>query len=358
MNSKIPQTDAICGWANEQLKRSSNRLFEVEELLGDASTRSYFRLRTESESWIVMVLADRKGAYVSEEQGAHLSDELPYAAMTRFLRTHNWPVPQMHAFDEERGWLLLEDFGDRALQDIVEEADDAAIDECYRQAVELIFQLQSSVHDALTDEVPAAHLRNDQATLLWEFRHYIEYGLGTAIGNTIEAQHEDFLLRRFAELSEEIANAGYVLAHRDYHSRNIMVRPTGALGIIDFQDAFLASATYDLASLLLDSYVDLGWDRIDSLVAHFHALVVDEGLFSGSLEPFRRLFDIQGIQRNLKAAGRFVYIDKVKGSARYLDAIPHTLENVRINLGRHDDLRDIGEVLAQYEPMLRGGEDR
>jgi aminoglycoside/choline kinase family phosphotransferase len=129
------------------------------------------------------------------------------------------------------------------------------------------------------------------------------------------------------------------------------------LGVIDFQDALMGPATYDLASLLRDSYFELEEALIDRLIDQYI-----EGLSKGleatmqnqmlltDRSAFRRLFDMTSIQRNLKAAGRFVYIDKVKHNPNFLAHIPRTLGYVRRNLEKYPELQTIRNRLAPYVP--------
>ena len=121
-----------------------------------------------------------------------------------------------------------------------------------------------------------------------------------------------------------------MLCHRDYHSRNLMWRDE-RLCIIDFQDARLGPDTYDLASLLRDSYVDLPEQVVDELIAYFLAL---QGRSAESAE-FRRRFDLMALQRNLKALGTFGYQTTARRNPVYIQYIPRTLNYVRANLHRY-----------------------
>ena len=103
----------------------------------------------------------------------------------------------------------------------------------------------------------------------------------------------------------ELAAEPRVLCHRDYHSRNLMMRD-GSLYIIDFQDARMGPDTYDLVSLLRDSYVDIGDRELDELIAYFLALKARTPGDTDAQE-FRRRFDLMALQRNLKALGTFGY---------------------------------------------------
>ena len=112
-----------------------------------------------------------------------------------------------------------------------------------------------------------------------------------------------------------------MLCHRDYHSRNLMLHG-GSLHIIDFQDARMGPDTYDLASLLRDSYVDISERELDELIAYFLAL---KGA-AGRRRRSGRRFDLMALQRNLKALGTFGYQTTTRRNPVYIQYIPRTLE--------------------------------
>src|SRR5947209_15226067 len=118
------------------------------------------------------------------------------------------------------------------------------------------------------------------------------------------------------QIAEQLATQQTVFTHRDYHSRNLMVQDE-RIRVIDFQDALMGPSTYDLASLLRDSYLSLDQDLIDELVIRY---LEGRAKASAPLDrvTFLRLFDLTSVQRNLKAAGRFVYIAREKHNDRYL----------------------------------------
>ena len=125
------------------------------------------------------------------------------------------------------------------------------------------------------------------------------------------------------------------------------------LGVIDFQDALTGPATYDLASLLRDAYIELDESLIDRLVAYYLDQLQEGRQLWTNREAFRRLFDFTCIQRNLKAAGRFVYIDQVKHNPKFLADIPRVLGYVKRNLAKYPELSALRQRLAPYVAELR-----
>jgi hypothetical protein len=106
--------------------------------------------------------------------------------------------------------------------------------------------------------------------------------------------------------------------------------------------------TYDLASLLRDSYVDITNNELDGLLAYFLAL---KGIADGA--EFRRRFDVMSTQRNLKALGTFGYQAAARGNPVYLQYIPRTLKYVRDNFDKHARFARLRDVLAAHVEELR-----
>jgi aminoglycoside/choline kinase family phosphotransferase len=164
------------------------------------------------------------------------------------------------------------------------------------------------------------------------------------------ASARDALRREWRLLAEELAAEPRVLCHRDYHSRNLMLHQ-GELYIIDFQDARLGPDTYDLVSLLRDSYVDLSDSTVDDLIAYFIALKRPPGPDAAHQaweDRFRSRFDVMALQRNLKALGTFGYQTSVRQNPVYIQYIPRTLRHVHRNLAANPRFAELRGILEPY----------
>ncbi|MCZ7585083.1 MAG: phosphotransferase [Deltaproteobacteria bacterium] len=194
--------------------------------------------------------------------------------------------------------------------------------------------------------------RFEKPLLLWEMRHFTEYGIEKRRGHerTVEPDDLAAIEAGYGLIVTRLASLPPVFTHRDYHARNLLVRGDD-LFVIDFQDALLGPAVYDLASLLRDSYIDLGGALIDDMVETY--LTERERAGDGPFDrpAFRRDFDWQCVQRNLKAAGRFGFFDVVKGNPNFLADIPRTLGYVKKS-PKYDELGPLRRALAIYVPEL------
>jgi aminoglycoside/choline kinase family phosphotransferase len=120
----------------------------------------------------------------------------------------------------------------------------------------------------------------------------------------------------------------------------------GRLHLIDFQDARMGPDTYDLVSLLRDSYVDLPPDLPETLVDHY----LSRTARAGSATEFWRRFDAMALQRNLKALGTFGYQSAVRGTSVYVQYIPRTIAYARRTMVQYNRFRRLRSLLATYVP--------
>lgn len=334
------------------------RLTAVQALPGDASNRRYFRLVLAGgppHSLILMQLAEPEGFKQSEEavSGAtHRITELPFLNIRSHLAKADVSVPKLHAYDQAAGLLYLEDFGDLTLAEAVRDADGATLEGRYKQAINVLVQMQVKASSPAEPGCLAFHRRFDAPLLMWEFDHFLEYGIEARRGAPLPGGDLAAIRRECEKIADVLASQPPVFTHRDYHSRNLMVDGL-RLGVIDFQDALMGPATYDLASLLRDAYIQLDEALIDRLIDYFLDQLAAHRHVWTNRDAFRRLFDLTSIQRNLKAAGRFVYIDRVKGNPKFLADIPRVLGYVRRNLQRYPELAGLRESLTPYVPELQ-----
>ena len=139
----------------------------------------------------------------------------------------------------------------------------------------------------------------------------------------------------------EIEAMPFGFTHRDYQSKNLMVRPSGDLTLIDFQDALLGPRVYDLVALLCDSYVDLDQGLQEAMIARYAALRRIE------LTDLRKEFWWVALHRKLKDAGRFIYIDRVRKNPDFLQWFPQSLVYVGRALAETPGLTDLTGVLQR-----------
>src|ERR1051326_725937 len=251
--------DRIHGYLDRSRLRGSNP--RVVPLTPDASDRRYFRL----------LIADAPSIVLSLYSAPFDVRTLPFVNVATLLAKMPVPIPEVLGHAGDLGVLALQDLGDVTLQAHLGAATAQEHAAWYREAVALIATLQRRGADLASPEYLPYGIAFDAEKLTWELdfftKHFLEAYRGVTLGDNQRAA----LRAEFAVIVQELAAEPRVLCHRDYHSRNLMLRE-GQLYIIDFQDARMGPDTYDLASLLRDSYVDITDRYLDELIAYFLAL--------------------------------------------------------------------------------------
>jgi aminoglycoside/choline kinase family phosphotransferase len=318
----------------------------VETLPGGASLRRYHRVsiaKGKPPTLVVMELGDDRKP--EEITAGETAAELPFINVLRYLARGGVAVPTLHHYDEPGGLLYLEDLGDVTFESCVQPADRAGRARYYKLAIDALVEMQR--YAAANSDGCVAFTRGfDHKLLLWELDHFREWGLEVGAGAKLAASERAELDRQFGSIAERLAAEPRGFVHRDYQSRNIMVENGPRLRLIDFQDALLGTRVYDLVALLRDSYVTLAPDLVDELVA-YHAM-----RSGADPKELRALFDLQTVQRKLKDAGRFVFIDRVKKNPSFLRHIPSSHEYVAAALSRLPELGSLQEIVGRYIPAL------
>jgi aminoglycoside/choline kinase family phosphotransferase len=323
----------------------------VRRLAGHASMRSYWRVGTPPASWVVMVMPPGAGPEEVTKGGPPRED--PFVDVQRWLRGAGIRVPAVVAFepaDPEGGLMVLEDLGDEMLETRLLAGD--APEPLYERAIDQLARLRAAGELRPDPGCVAFGRRFDADLYRWELDHFREWLLEAWKGAALSPAERALVDREFDRIASALAAEPLGFTHRDYQSRNLMVLPGGEQAVIDFQDALLGPRQYDLVALLRDSYVELPADLVDRMLRRYLSRLEKAGGPGLPYGPFRELFDLLTVQRKLKDAGRFVFIDRVRGNPGFLPSIPASLRYVREALGRRPDLAALREVLARHVPEL------
>lgn len=267
------------------------------------------------------------------DYGAPFAGEPADVALTRLFLTAGLPVARILEVFPEPGCLFVEDLGPDTLEDVLAkhppkfdgDADpDPVRRSLYDRAVELALWVAERGTPVLAASERAAGpaLDFDRFNFEMEFfvTHFVREYLGAGDSDSIEV-----LRQRLELLASSAADPAHrVLCHRDYHSRNLIVRPGGTLAMVDIQDARWGPDTYDLASLVYDAYVDLSPQFAENLVSAFL-----RGRRNPPGEPdFRARLEVVAAQRMIKALGTFGYQVATLGRQRYREGIPRTIRRL------------------------------
>jgi aminoglycoside/choline kinase family phosphotransferase len=299
---------------------------QLETVSGDASFRRYFRARTATSQFIAVDAPPDK------------EDSAPFVNIGKRWRESGVRVPQILIVDLEQGFMLLEDFGDEMLLPNLNTHSDAP----YATALEALLQLQ--VRDTYLSPY-------DEPVLLREMHLFDEWFLGRALG--LDSKDWLPLLEPiYTKLVERAQVQLQVPVHRDYHSRNLMLLTDGSLGVIDYQDALLGPITYDLVSLLRDSYIEWPQAQVEEWVESYRQQLASAGFEVPSTVEFLKDFYLMGMQRQLKVVGIFCRLWLRDGKSGYLKDIPRTFNYLHSAAARYPEFAQLDLALSAMRPLL------
>ena len=322
---------------NEFLQHSLNtKGFELIPLAGDASARRYARVIHGNETFVLMI-------WDPFEDNA----KYPFTSVQRHFNKHQVHVPDIVDSSPEKGLILLEDLGDLTLERKFWESQnqDNAIP-FYEQAIDELIK----IHYAATEDksnCTAFDIEFDQAKLLWEMNYGREHLLQEYCGLELSGSELNMLTQTFTKVCEILANEPKRISHRDYHSRNLMIK-LGNMRVIDFQDARMGPIQYDLVSLVHDSYVQLSSESINKILKYYQNHAEEQTGQKFAKDHFDYIFKIQMVQRCFKACGSFASFYNTRQDTRYLKYLKNTIKKVHQSLDELNEFKEFKSFIADY----------
>jgi N-acetylmuramate 1-kinase len=346
---RIPQVRAF-------LDQSGYRDVPRRRMVGDASTRVFERLALADHTEILMNSPRRPdGPPVRDGKPysaiAHLAEDIvPYVALAQGLRDRNLSAPAILHADLEHGFLVMEDLGDDR---IVAGDPPAPIEERYEAAVDLLLSLHRR---KLPERLPVAPRREyflpayDMDAFLIEAELLLDWYLTSADVKVTDRLRGEFT-RLWREALQPAIEAPPTWVLRDYHSPNLLWLAerdnVARIGVLDFQDAMMGPAAYDLASLLQDARVDVPEPLEVALFSRYVRGRLYDQRFDAA--GFARIYATLAAQRATKILGIFARLDRRDGKPQYLRHIPRLLRYLNRSLA-HPDLAPLKAWYAANLP--------
>ena len=289
----------------EWLSTTEWAAWDRHPVTGDASARRYERLIGPKGQSVIAMDAppDICGTQKS------------FVDMARHLKNIDLAAPEVIAWDEKLGLLILSDLGST---DFAQHLKSTPVDEAklYGNAVDVLRKLHSTPPPiALAKMTP--EIGTGMINLVFDWAAIdISVELRTSIENELH------------KLLTQVDHSPNALSLRDFHAENLIWRSdqtdTDCVGLLDFQDAFITHPTYDLASLLRDARRDVRADMLDDLLYQLNP--------NADQDAQRLAFHVMAVQRNLRILGIFRRLAKRDGKTRYLDFIPRVENHLRTDL--------------------------
>lgn len=316
----------------------TNTNYKVFSLAGDASNRRYYRVVMDHHSYVLM------------RWEPFDANDYPFISVQRHFHKNGVRVPEILELSPKEGLILLEDLGDLTLERrFWESQNQEGSLEFYKMAMD---QLIGIHFRATRDRSPcvAFQIQFDTAKFLWELNYAREHLLEGVLGFRLEDKVAHSLQGCFLSISERLNNETKYISHRDYHSRNLMIK-LDEMTVIDFQDARLGPVQYDLVSLLKDSYVDLNEATSNTLIEYYLDAAKGEGFAPVSRAQFDVIYELQSVQRCFKACGSFASFFNMRADRRYLKYLSGTLRRVMKSLSHFPEYKLLSDVLIDSGAM-------
>ena len=320
---------------------------EPQPMKGGASTRRFFRisLGKDRKSAVAMFVP---GAPTHEIHKVPGGTRWPFLEVRDLLAERGIRVPTIFADGTDHGWLVVEDLGDDTVANYLLRRPGDKLD-IYRLAVRDLARAQRRLATLPQTSIVKSRAF-DHDLLRWEIDHFLEWGV--AARNIPISADDKTAFQGIAErLATRIASWPRGFVHRDYQSRNLMVVPkddgSGSVELawLDFQDALLGPRVYDLVALLSDSYQEFDASFIEERLEEYADQV---GLEQNARIVLQREFDFVTVQRKLKDAGRFIFIDRTHHNPSFLPFVEPTIQKARaaiVRLSDDADMRALGTLL-------------
>ena len=296
----------------------------------DASFRRYFRLDAGADSTLIAMDAppDRE-------------DSGPFVRVARLFGAAGVTTPRIVAEDLAQGFLLLTDLGHTTyLQALQSGADRQAL---YLDALESLVRIQAASHAGVLPPY-------DRGRLLAELRLFPDWYIARHLRAQLQDEERGALEHVFETLIACALAEPPVYVHRDYHSRNLMQLGHGNPGVLDFQDAVMGSATYDLVSLLRDAYIE--WpeeQQVDWAVRYWELARAASVPVPPDFSDLWRTMEWIGLQRSLKVLGIFARLYHRDGKERYLADLPLVMRHTRRVVERYAAFDGLRRLLDRLE---------
>jgi len=299
----------------------------------DASFRRYFRAIRGAGTWIAMDAPPPR------------EDCRPFVQVAALLRAAGLNAPQVLAQDLEQGFLLLTDLGTRTYLDALKEADAAAADALFHDALAALVVWQRATREGVLPEYNAALLERELAL-------FPEWYIGRHLGITLTGAEREALAAVEARLVANALAQPRVFVHRDYMPRNLMVC-TPNPGVLDFQDAVLGPLTYDVVSLFRDAFLSWEEARVIDWTVRYWENAKRQGLpVPDDFGTFYRDFEWMGLQRHLKVLGIFARLNYRDGKSAYLADTPRFIGYARAVAQRYHELAPLARLLDRLEARV------
>ena len=270
----------------------------------------------------------------------------PFVDVARLMAQAGLTVPEVLAWDEPNGFLLLSDLGHQTMMQAINRDNPQANHGTYLQAVDTLIAWQLASQPGMLPPYSEALLHR-------ELELFPEWYIARHRGIKVEGEVRSTLDAAFKHIVAQNLAWPSVYVHRDFMPRNLMAPMPGAasrLGVLDFQDAVYGPITYDIASLMRDAFLTWEEDFVLDITIRYWQKAKKAGLPVGDdFGEFYRGVEWMGLQRHLKVAGIFARLTLRDGKPQYLADTPRFIDYIRATCSRYRELKPLLRLVDRIE---------
>ncbi|MBQ4471679.1 MAG: phosphotransferase [Alphaproteobacteria bacterium] len=306
-----------------------HHLTQITWLFPDASTRRYARVTKKNKTYILM------DSPLSEKPRE-------FVAIDKILRKHEIPAAKIYAKELRHGFLLLEDFGTVEMSQAIKNRKQA--DDLYILALDTLIRLHKNITKSEVSKLPPS-----DEVMFAENNLFLDYYVEKILKIHLSQQAKQEFYRIWKKLFREMQKQPQTLMLYDYHLSNIMVKPDGSLGLLDFQDAMKGPIFYDLISFVEDERYPLPQSKRKALLQHFFEL---RPVLAS--EKYASLLPVVAAHRHTRVLGRFGLLASVYNKKEYLKYAKNDWMFIKENI-KNPLLKEYRDWLKKYLPkQLKG----
>jgi len=334
------------------LEESCNiHLIGMDSLPGDASGRKYFRMHHNSGT-LIGVWGNDKGENHS------------FIYFCEHFYSIGLSVPKVYANNADQGIYLVEDLGYETLAD---KTSDPSVSQeevlcLYVQSAKDLAGFQVLGHVGL-DYENNCHQSPvfDRKNVKEDLQYFIENFFIVANDYLKISGIEDELEKLTGILTEP---QPMLFLYRDFQCRNMLVRPNGSLGYVDFQAGRRGPLQYDVATLLYASKANISDEARDVILTEYldqlEMVLSSQGDLNSLIPIDRRDFIsryyVFVLFRILRALGVYLFLAVYEGHWRFLGGVPGALNNLAGVFSKHRDLIEAFPKLNRFVKRLSSEE--
>tara|TARA_B100000989_G_scaffold92368_1_gene66826 strand:+ start:367 stop:1383 length:1017 start_codon:yes stop_codon:yes gene_type:complete len=324
-------------WLLKSFKESGfGNITSTSQLRIESSQREFFRVKSIKRSLILMVVP----AGIDESVSL-------FVTIGRFLKKNKVNVPEIFAYDENLGLILVEDFGDNLYQFNLDNSPDLY----YEQAINELIKIQSSNKD----DIFLKSLNEEIFDMNWELFEKDFYRNFLALSDE-KLLHK--IKKNYNFVCSQLENQPKVVCHYDYECRNLIFTSSKKAGILDFQDALIGPIGLDLASLFKDLYYEWPEEKIHNWYKIYISKIKKKLGLELSLELLVKFVDFASIQRQIRILGKLSQVYQQLSREERIKDFPRLIDYLVETSSRYVELENLSFAISSLREPLENKMDK